>query len=66
MSKAPLFLLDSDVFIAAKNAYYAFEICPGLLEGRSPGAPRRAGLAASIASETSCLPGGRRKTSCSG
>lgn len=29
MSKAPLFLLDSDVFIAAKNAYYAFEICPG-------------------------------------
>src|SRR5215472_8544895 len=23
------FLLDSDVFIAAKNAYYAFDICPG-------------------------------------
>lgn len=29
MNKAPLFLLDSDVFIAAKNAYYAFDICPG-------------------------------------
>ena len=23
------FVLDSDVFIAAKNAYYAFDICPG-------------------------------------
>lgn len=23
------FLLDSDVFIAAKNSYYAFAICPG-------------------------------------
>lgn len=23
------FLLDSDVFIAAKNAYYSFDICPG-------------------------------------
>jgi len=29
MTKAPVFLLDSDVFIAAKNAYYAFDICPG-------------------------------------
>lgn len=29
MSKPPEFLLDSDVFIAAKNAYYAFDICPG-------------------------------------
>jgi hypothetical protein len=29
MSKTPVFLLDSDVFIAAKNAYYAFDICPG-------------------------------------
>ena len=23
------FILDSDVFIAAKNSYYAFAICPG-------------------------------------
>jgi hypothetical protein len=29
---APL-LLDSDVFIAAKNAYYAFDICPGFWKG---------------------------------
>lgn len=29
MTPARLFLLDSDVFIAAKNAYYAFDICPG-------------------------------------
>ncbi len=29
MSKKPHFYLDSDVFIAAKNAYYAFSICPG-------------------------------------
>jgi hypothetical protein len=29
MSKDRLYLLDSDVFIAAKNAYYAFAICPG-------------------------------------
>ena len=24
-----MYLVDSDVFITAKNAYYAFEICPG-------------------------------------
>lgn len=29
MTDAPVFLLDSDVFIVAKNTYYAFEICPG-------------------------------------
>ncbi len=29
---APL-VLDSDVFIAAKNAYYAFDICPGFWNG---------------------------------
>ena len=27
------FVLDSDVFIAAKNAYYAFDICPGFWNG---------------------------------
>jgi hypothetical protein len=27
------FILDSDVFIAAKNAYYAFDICPGFWKG---------------------------------
>lgn len=27
------YLLDSDVFIAAKNAYYAFDICPGFWKG---------------------------------
>lgn len=27
------FLLDSDVFIAAKNTYYAFDICPGFWKG---------------------------------
>lgn len=25
----PLYIVDSDVFISAKNLYYAFEICPG-------------------------------------
>lgn len=29
MSSTRPFLLDSDVFIAAKNSYYAFAICPG-------------------------------------
>ena len=29
MSSRQPFLLDSDVFIAAKNSYYAFAICPG-------------------------------------
>ncbi len=29
MSKHRVYLLDSDVFIAAKNAYDAFPICPG-------------------------------------
>jgi len=29
MKSHPGYVLDSDVFIAAKNAYYAFDICPG-------------------------------------
>lgn len=29
MNKPAVYLLDSDVFITAKNAYYAFDICPG-------------------------------------
>lgn len=33
MKKAPVFVLDSDVFIAAKNAYYVFDICPGFWAG---------------------------------
>jgi hypothetical protein len=33
VSTAAPFLLDSDVFIAAKNAYYAFDICPGFWAG---------------------------------
>jgi len=32
MSEHRFYLLDSDVFIAAKNAYYAFPICPGFWE----------------------------------
>jgi hypothetical protein len=44
MSKAAQLLLDSDVFIAAKNAYYAFDICPGfwsaLLKAHERGAIR--------------------------
>lgn len=26
---APAFIVDADVFISAKNQYYAFDICPG-------------------------------------
>lgn len=33
VATASPFVLDSDVFIAAKNAYYAFEICPGFWKG---------------------------------
>lgn len=33
MSAPTIYLLDSDVFIAAKNAYYAFDICPGFWRG---------------------------------
>lgn len=33
MKKPPIFVLDSDVFIAAKNTYYAFDICPGFWAG---------------------------------
>lgn len=44
MSKAAQLLLDSDIFIAAKNAYYAFDICPGfwsaLLKAHERGAIR--------------------------
>jgi hypothetical protein len=29
MKKPAVYVLDSDVFIAAKNAYYAFDVCPG-------------------------------------
>lgn len=33
MTNSTTYLLDSDVFITAKNAYYAFEICPGFWKG---------------------------------
>lgn len=33
MTSPPVLLLDSDVFIAAKNSYYAFDICPGFWTG---------------------------------
>ena len=29
MIAAPVYLVDSDVFITAKNLYYSFDICPG-------------------------------------
>lgn len=29
MSTDPIFLMDADVFLTAKNRYYAFDICPG-------------------------------------
>ena len=29
MNTEPMFLMDADVFITAKNRYYAFDICPG-------------------------------------
>ena len=29
MMRDGIYLLDSDVFIAAKNLYYSFDICPG-------------------------------------
>ncbi len=29
MSNSPIYIVDSDVFITAKNLYYAFDICPG-------------------------------------
>lgn len=33
MTEPATFVLDSDVFIAAKNASYAFDICPGFWNG---------------------------------
>ena len=33
MNTSAPFVLDSDVFIAAKNTYYAFDICPGFWNG---------------------------------
>jgi hypothetical protein len=33
MTKPATLVLDSDVFIAAKNLYYAFDICPGFWNG---------------------------------
>lgn len=29
MSAKPIYIVDSDVFITAKNRYYSFDICPG-------------------------------------
>lgn len=29
MTRGTRYILDSDIFITAKNAYYAFDICPG-------------------------------------
>ena len=41
MKPPAVFVLDSDVFIAAKNAYYEFDICPGfwqaLIRGNADG-----------------------------
>ena len=33
MTEPYIYVLDSDVFIAAKNGYYAFDICPGFWRG---------------------------------
>jgi hypothetical protein len=33
MTAPRVFILDSDVFITAKNTYYAFDICPGFWDG---------------------------------
>lgn len=33
MKKTVVYVLDSDVFIAAKSSYYAFDICPGFWTG---------------------------------
>lgn len=33
MKKTVVYVLDSDVLIAAKNSYYAFDICPGFWTG---------------------------------
>lgn len=33
MTRSPVYLLDSDVFITAKNTYYAFDIYPGFWKG---------------------------------
>lgn len=33
MTPAPRYVLDSDIFITAKNLYYAFDICPGFWRG---------------------------------
>ena len=30
---AATYLIDSDVFITAKNLYYAFNLCPGFWDG---------------------------------
>jgi hypothetical protein len=29
MNATRIYLMDADVFISAKNLYYAFDICPG-------------------------------------
>lgn len=57
MKKAPVFVLDSDVFIAAKNAYYVFDICPGFWLHTSESAST-----ASTASKPSCSRANRKKT----
>jgi len=33
VSTEPIYIVDSDVFITAKNRYYAFDICPGFWDG---------------------------------
>ena len=33
MTSSLAFVLDASVFITAKNAYYAFDICPGFWKG---------------------------------
>lgn len=33
MTPSTLYVIDADVFITAKNSYYAFDICPGFWKG---------------------------------
>lgn len=56
--------VDSDVFITAKNLYYAFDICPGFW--KSVVHHHRAGRSASTGFATNCSRATRQRISSGG
>ena len=65
MTVDQIYLVDSDVFITAKNLYYAFDLCPGFWKSVVHH-HLQAESSASIGFATNCSRATRRRISSSG